>query len=261
MSPKATRIEEEGVYIDPFKLVARGRFREDERAQLLTGGPYPARNPEQNIADLKAQVAANEKGAAELRIMVAPLRARRRARLYGPCSGQCRRERAPRDRRGSRLRTFEVETDQGNVIKVAIKIDRKARKAAVDFTGTSAAARRQFQRARAGHARRRALRVPHHGRRADIPMNAGCLKPIKIVVPKGSMLKPRYPAAVVAGNVETSQTIDQLPVRRARRARLGARHDEQSHLRQRALPVLRDDLLGRAGRSRLRRRRRACTRT
>jgi 5-oxoprolinase (ATP-hydrolysing) len=205
MSPKATRIEEEGVYIDPVKLVARGRFREDEVRQLLTASPYPARNPEQNIADLKAQVAANEKGAAELRTMV---------RHYGLAVVRAymghvqdnAAEAVSRVIATLKSSRFEVETDQGNVIKVAIKIDRKARKAVVDFTGTSPQTADTFN-APEPITRACVLYVFRTLVDEDIPLNAGCLKPIKIVVPNGSMLKPRFPAAVAAGNVETSQTI------------------------------------------------------
>ena len=117
--------------------MARGRFREDDVLELLTEAPYPARNPVQNIADLKAQVAANEKGAAELRrwcgITGSP--------SYAPICAMCRTMRPRPCRRViAKLKNsrFEVETDQGSVIKVAIKIDNKARKATVDFTGTSA---------------------------------------------------------------------------------------------------------------------------
>jgi 5-oxoprolinase (ATP-hydrolysing) len=205
MSPKATRIEEEGVYIDPFKLVARGRFREDEVRDLLTKAPYPARNPAQNIADLKAQVAANEKGADELRAMVrhyglAVVRA-----YMGHVQDNAAEAvaRVIAELKNSR---FEVETDQGSVIKVAIKIDRKARKATVDFTGTSGQTADAFN-APEPITRACVLYVFRTLVDDDIPLNAGCLKPIKIVVPKGSMLKPRYPAPVAAGNVETSQTI------------------------------------------------------
>ncbi len=205
MSPKATRIEEEGVYIDPFKLVARGRFGEDEVRKLLAEAPYPARNPEQNIADLKAQVAANEKGVTELRNMV---------RHYGLAVVRAymghvqdnAAEAVSRVIAGLKRARFEVETDQGNVIKVAITIDRKARKAVVDFTGTSAQVGDTFN-APEPITRACVLYVFRTLVDDDIPLNAGCLRPIKIVVPKGSMLKPRYPAAVAAGNVETSQTI------------------------------------------------------
>jgi 5-oxoprolinase (ATP-hydrolysing) len=205
MSPKATRIEEEGVYIDPFKVVAKGRFREEAVLQLLTSAPYPARNPAQNIADLKAQVAANEKGAAELRNMVRHY-GLGTVRAYMGHVQDNAAEAVSRVIASLKSARFEVETDQGNIIKVAIKIDRKARKATVDFTGTSAQAPDAFN-APEPITRACVLYVFRTLVDEDIPLNAGCLRPIKIVVPKGSMLKPRYPAPVAAGNVETSQTI------------------------------------------------------
>ena len=205
MSPKATRIEEEGVYIDPFKVVAKGRFREEAVLQLLTSAPYPARNPAQNIADLKAQVAANEKGAAELRKMVRHY-GLGTVRAYMGHVQDNAAEAVSRVIANLKSARFEVETDQGSIIKVAIKIDRKARKAIVDFTGTSAQAPDAFN-APEPITRACVLYVFRTLVDEDIPLNAGCLRPIKIVVPKGSMLKPRYPAPVAAGNVETSQTI------------------------------------------------------
>jgi 5-oxoprolinase (ATP-hydrolysing) len=205
MSPKASRIEEEGIYIDPFKLVARARFREAEALALLTKAPYPARNSSQNIADLKAQVAANEKGVAELREMV---------RRYGlgtvrAYMGHVQDNAAEAVARViAKLKTsrFEVTTDQGSLIKVAITINRKAKKAVVDFTGTSAQAPDAFN-APEPITRACVLYVFRTLVDDEIPLNAGCLRHIKIVVPKGSLLKPRYPAAVAGGNVETSQTI------------------------------------------------------
>jgi 5-oxoprolinase (ATP-hydrolysing) len=205
MSPKATRIEEEGVYIDPFRLVARGCFREEEVLKLLTKAPYPARNPDQNIADLKAQAAANEKGVVELRKMV---------RHYGLATVRAYmghvQDNAAEAVAGviAKLETshFEVETDQGSVIKVAIDVDRKAKKATVDFTGTSKQTSDTFN-APEPITRACVLYVFRTLVDDEIPLNAGCLRHIKIVVPKGSMLKPRYPAPVAAGNVETSQTI------------------------------------------------------
>jgi 5-oxoprolinase (ATP-hydrolysing) len=205
MSPKATRIEEEGVYIDPFRLVARGRFREEEVLELLTKAPYPARNPDQNIADLKAQAAANEKGVVELRKMV---------RHYGLATVRAYmghvQDNAAEAVAGviAKLETshFEVETDQGGLIKVAIEVDRKAKKATVDFTGTSKQTSDTFN-APEPITRACVLYVFRTLVDDEIPLNAGCLRHIKIVVPKGSMLKPRYPTPVAAGNVETSQTI------------------------------------------------------
>jgi 5-oxoprolinase (ATP-hydrolysing) len=205
MSPMAKTIEEEGVYIDPFKLVGRGRFREDAVRSLLTGAPYPVRNAEQNIADLKAQVAANEKGVIELRKMV---------RHYGLSTVKAYMGHV-QDNAAEAVRTvigklknsrFEVETDQGSVIKVAITIDKKAKKATVDFTGTSAQTGTTFN-APEPITRACVLYVFRTLVDDDIPLNAGCLRHIKIVVPKGSLLKPKYPAPVAGGNVETSQTI------------------------------------------------------
>jgi 5-oxoprolinase (ATP-hydrolysing) len=205
MTPRATTIEEEGVYIDNFQLVEGGRFREAETRALLTGAKYPARRPDKNIADLKAQVAANAKGEAELRRMVAHfgldvVEAYMR-------HVQDNAEEAVR-RLISRLDDgrFRVATDQGAAVEVRITVDRNARSARVDFTGTSAQQKNNFNapepvtRAAVLYTFRVMVEEP-------IPMNAGCLKPIDIVIPEGSMLRPAYPAAVVAGNVETSQIV------------------------------------------------------
>jgi 5-oxoprolinase (ATP-hydrolysing) len=205
MSPKATRIEEEGVYIDPFKLVEDGRFREDEVLQLLTKGPYPARDPAQNIADLKAQAAANAKGVEELGKMVAQ---------YGLDVVQAYMGHVQDNAAASVARvieqlepsSFEVETDTGARIKVALRVDRAAAKATVDFTGTSGQQPDTFN-APEPITRACVLYVFRTLVDDDIPLNAGCLRHIEIIVPAGSMLAPRYPAAVAAGNVETSQTI------------------------------------------------------
>ena len=205
MSPKAKSIEEEGVYIDPFKLVESGRFREEAVQALLTGAPYPARNPAQNIADLKAQVAANEKGVAELRKMVRRYGAGTVRAYMGHVQDNAAE--AVRDVIATlKSSSFEIETDQGSIIKVAIKIDGKAKTALVDFTGTSEQARDTFN-APEPITRACVLYVFRTLVDDDIPLNAGCLRHIKIVVPKGSMLKPAYPAAVAGGNVETSQAL------------------------------------------------------
>jgi 5-oxoprolinase (ATP-hydrolysing) len=205
MSPNATTIEQEGVYIDNFRLVDRGRFREQELAALLTGGPYPARNPTQNINDLKAQIAANEKGVHELRKMVRhftlPV-----VRAY---MGHVQDNAAESVRRViDRLHdsTFAVEMDQGTVIRVRIAVDRKRREATVDFTGTSPQQPNNFN-APEPVTRAAVLYVFRVMVDDDIPMNAGCLRPIRIVIPKKSLLSPEFPAAVVAGNVETSQEV------------------------------------------------------
>jgi 5-oxoprolinase (ATP-hydrolysing) len=205
MSPLATHIDEEGVYIDNFKLVDRGRFREKELYALLEGAKYPARNPLQNVNDLKAQIAANEKGVRELRKMIA---------LFGmpvvkAYMGHVQDNAAESVRRVlDRLHDseFSYEMDQGTIIKVKISVDKKKREATVDFTGTSPQQNTNFN-APAPVTRAAVLYVFRVMVDDDIPMNAGCLRPINIVVPEQSMLSPQYPAAVVAGNVETSQAV------------------------------------------------------
>jgi 5-oxoprolinase (ATP-hydrolysing) len=205
MSPLATHIDEEGVYIDNFKLVDRGRFREKELYALLEGAKYPARNPLQNVNDLKAQIAANEKGVRELRKMIA---------LFGmpvvkAYMGHVQDNAAESVRRVlDRLHDseFSYEMDQGTFIKVKISVDKKKREATVDFTGTSPQQNTNFN-APAPVTRAAVLYVFRVMVDDEIPMNAGCLRPINIVVPEKSMLSPEYPAAVVAGNVETSQAV------------------------------------------------------
>ncbi len=205
MSPNATTIEQEGVYMDNFKLVDRGKFREKELMAALLGAKYPARNPIQNINDLKAQIAANEKGVAELRKMVAqftlPVVKAYMTHVQDNAAESVRRV-------IDRLHDseFAYEMDQGTVIKVKITVDRHKREATVDFTGTSPQQPTNFN-APEPVTRAAVLYVFRMMVADDIPMNAGCLRPINIVVPPKSMLTPEYPAAVVAGNVETSQAV------------------------------------------------------
>jgi len=205
MSPNATNIEQEGIYIDNFKLVDRGRFCERELSILLTGGKYPARNPTQNVNDLKAQIAANEKGVQELRKMVAqftlPVVQAYMQHVQDNAAESVRRV-------IDRLHDseFSYEMDQGTVIKVKISVDKSKREATVDFTGTSPQQPTNFN-APEPVTRAAVLYVFRMMVDDDIPMNAGCLRPINIVVPPKSMLSPEYPAAVVAGNVETSQAV------------------------------------------------------
>ncbi|MGB6543087.1 MAG: hydantoinase B/oxoprolinase family protein, partial [Xanthobacteraceae bacterium] len=205
MSPNATTIEQEGVYMDNFKLVERGRFREKELRALLAGGEYPARNPLQNINDLKAQIAANEKGVHELGGMVRhftlPVV---RAYMRHVQDNAAESVRRVIDRLHDSALT--VEMDQGAIIKVRISVDKKRRKATVDFTGTSPQLPSNFN-APEPVTRAAVLYVFRVMVDDDIPMNAGCLRPIRIVIPKRSMLSPEFPAAVVAGNVETSQEV------------------------------------------------------
>lgn len=206
MTPLATTVDEEGVLFDNFRIVDRGRFRETELEALLTDHPYPARNPAQNIADLKAQIAANEKGVAELRKMVAhfglDVVEAYMGHVQDNAAESVRRviERLPDSA------AYEYPTDSGQVIRVKITVDRKKREATVDFTGTSPVMENNFN-APEPVARAAVLYAFRVMVEDMIPMNAGCLRPINIVIPDGSMLKPAYPAAVVAGNVETSQHV------------------------------------------------------
>ncbi len=205
MSPNATTIEQEGVYMDNFRLVERGRFREKELNALLTGAKYPARNPLQNVNDMKAQVAANEKGVQELRKVVAhftlPVT---KAYMHHVQDNAAESVRRVIDRLHDSA--FSYEMDQGTIIKVRIKVDKKKREATVDFTGTSPQQPTNFN-APSPVTRAAVLYVFRVMVDDDIPINAGCLRPITIVIPKRSMLSPEYPAAVVAGNVETSQAV------------------------------------------------------
>ncbi|MBZ9763572.1 hydantoinase B/oxoprolinase family protein [Mesorhizobium sp. CA8] len=206
MTPRATTVDEEGVLFDNFRIVDRGRFREKELETLLTDHPYPARNPVQNIADLKAQIAANEKGVAELRKMVAhfglDVVEAYMGHVQDNAAESVRRviERLPDSA------AYEYPTDTGQVIKVKITVDRQKREATVDFTGTSPVMKNNFN-APEPVARAAVLYAFRVMVEDMIPMNAGCLRPINIVIPDGCMLKPSYPAAVVAGNVETSQHV------------------------------------------------------
>ncbi|MFO0405109.1 MAG: hydantoinase B/oxoprolinase family protein [Labrys sp. (in: a-proteobacteria)] len=205
MSPLATTIEEEGVYIDNFKLVDRGVFQEKALVDLLTRGPYPVRNVTQNINDLKAQIAANEKGARELAAMVREFGLSTVLAYMGHVQDNAAECVARAIERLSDA-SFDYPMDQGTVIRVAIRVDRENRRATVDFTGTSAQQPTNFN-APEPVTRAAVLYVFRVLVDDDIPMNAGCLRPIDIVIPEGSMLAPRYPAAVVAGNVETSQAV------------------------------------------------------
>ncbi|MFZ0115908.1 MAG: hydantoinase B/oxoprolinase family protein, partial [Xanthobacteraceae bacterium] len=182
MSPNATTIAEEGVYIDNFKLVDGGRFCEQELHDLLTGVKYPARNPVQNINDLKAQIAANEKGVRELRKMVTqftlPVVRAYMAHVQDNAAESVRRViDALRDSE------FSYEMDQGTVIKVKITVDRDKREATVDFTGTSPQQPTNFN-APEPVTRAAVLYVFRVMVNDDIPMNAGCLRPINIIIPK-----------------------------------------------------------------------------
>ena len=205
MPPFSTRIEEEGVQIQNFKLVEGGRLCEAEMVALLQSGEYPSRNPAQNMADLKAQIAANEKGVQELRRMVDQFGLD--VVLAYMRHVQDNAEESVR-RVITRLRDgqFTLALDNGARIHVAVRVDASSRSAEIDFTGTSAQLSNNFNAPRAV-CMAAVLYVFRTLVDDDIPLNAGCLKPLKVVVPEGSMLNPLPPASVVAGNVETSTCI------------------------------------------------------
>jgi 5-oxoprolinase (ATP-hydrolysing) len=205
MPPDSHSVEEEGVLIDNVKVVDQGTFREKAMRELLGSGKYPARNVDQNIADLAAQVAANEKGVQELRRMVKDFG----LTVVHAYMDHVRANAAEQVRRViDRMKdgAFTYEMDDGAKIAVAVTVDRKARRAKVDFTGTSRQLTNNFN-APSAVAKAAVLYVFRTLIDDEIPMNAGCLEPLDIVIPEGSMLKPKYPAAVVSGNVETSQCI------------------------------------------------------
>ncbi|MDH3738132.1 MAG: hydantoinase B/oxoprolinase family protein, partial [Alphaproteobacteria bacterium] len=205
MPPHSTIAEEEGVLIDNFKLVEGGQFREAEFRALLASGRYPARNIDQNIADIRAQIAANEMGVSELRKMVDH---------FGLATVHAYMDHVQDNAEESVRRVIDVlqdgeftyPMDDGSQIKVRATIDTAQRRATVDFTGTSAQQNNNFN-APSAVCRAAVLYVFRTLVDDDIPMNEGCLKPIDLIIPEHSMLSPQYPAAVVAGNVETSQVI------------------------------------------------------
>ncbi len=205
MPPDSRSVEEEGILLDAVPLVEDGRFLEEEIAAILSSGPYPARNVAQNLADLKAQIAANEKGVQELRKMVSEfgLDTVRAYMRHVQDNAEAEVRRVIGVLKPGR---FAYELDDGSVVRVAVSIDAERREAVIDFTGTSPQAPTNFN-APSAVCRAAVLYVFRTLVDDEIPMNEGCLKPLKILIPEGSMLRPRYPAAVVAGNVETSQVI------------------------------------------------------
>jgi 5-oxoprolinase (ATP-hydrolysing) len=204
-SPRATHIEEEGVYIDNFKLVNNGVFLEAETYKLLTEAPWPARAPNKNIADLKAHVAANAKGLTELEKMVGHF-SLDVVKAYMDHVQDNAEESVRRLLSKLPDGQFRVEMDQGSHVEVKITVDQQARTAKVDFSGTSPTQPNNYNAPRPV-TRAAVLYVFRVMVDEPIPMNAGCLKPIEIIVPDDSMLSPEYPAAVIAGNVETSQIV------------------------------------------------------
>ncbi len=286
MPPFSKTIEEEGVLIDDFLLVDAGRFREAEIVALLRSGKYPARNPAQNVADLKAQIAASEKGVQELHRMV---------RHFGlemveayMRHVQDNAEEAVRRVLGNlKDGEFSYAMDDGAVVHVKISVDRKARQATIDFAGTSPVLPNNFN-APTAVCKAAVLYVFRTLVEDEIPMNGGCLKPLDIRIPEGSMLKPALSRGGGGGQCRNLAMRHRRALRRARVDGGGPGHmnnftfgntryqyyeticggsgagpgfdgtsavhtDEQLHLRQRALPVLRDDLRRLGRRARLRR--------
>jgi len=205
MSPLGKDIHEEGIVIDCLKLVDKGDFQTRTIHDALSSGQYPARNIEQNIADLMAQIAANNTGANELRKLAHSYGLQTLHAYMGYIQDNA--EQAVKKVLHNLLDSrFTHEIDSGAIIQVAIKIDRNANTATIDFTGTSEQQASNFN-APGAITRAAVLYVFRCLVGDDIPLNAGCMKPLNIVIPKGSMLSPKFPAAVVAGNVETSQAI------------------------------------------------------
>ncbi len=205
MPPNSTNVNQEGVLLDNFQLVSQGKFQETELLELLNTGEYPVRNPAQNLADLQAQIAANKRGAEELLKMVEHY-SLEIVQAYMSFVQDNAEESVRKVIDVLQNGEFTYPMDSGGQIKVAINIDKSARSAKIDFTGTSPQQTNNFN-APAAVCKAAVLYVFRTLVDDDIPLNAGCLKPLEIINPEGCMLNPRYPAAVVAGNVETSQNI------------------------------------------------------
>ena len=205
MPPDSRTVEEEGILFDNFELMSQGTLLEAATRALLGSGPYPARNIDQNIADLQAQIAANERGVLELHRMV---------ELFGLDVVQAYMHHVQNNAEEQVRRVLDVlsdgefayEMDGGQVIRVAIRVDRAARRATIDFTGTSPQCDTNFN-APAAVCRSAVLYVFRTMVEDAIPLNEGVMRPLEVIIPDGCMLNPKYPAAVVAGNVETSQAI------------------------------------------------------
>ena len=205
MPPFSTSIEEEGVQINNFKWVAEGVLQDSAMIDLLASGAYPSRNPQQNMADLRAQLAANEKGVQELKKMVAEFGlevVQAYMRHVQDNAEESVRRVITRLRDGQ----FTLPLDNGAKIQVAVRVDAKNRSAEIDFTGTSPQQTNNFN-APTAVCMAAVLYVFRSLVNDDIPLNAGCLKPLNVIIPEGCMLNPNFPASVVAGNVETSSCI------------------------------------------------------
>jgi 5-oxoprolinase (ATP-hydrolysing) len=205
MPPFSTTIDEEGVLFDNFLLVRDGVMREAELLARLRAGRYPARNPQQTIADLRAQIAANQKGVEELIAMVAQY-GRDTVAAYMKHVQDNAEESVRRVITALQDGAFTLPLDNGAQIQVEVSVQRQRREATIDFSGTSAQLPNNFNAPKAV-TMAAVLYVFRTLVDDDIPLNAGCLKPLRVIVPEGCMLNPRPPAAVVAGNVETSSCV------------------------------------------------------
>ena len=205
MPPNSLSIEEEGILFDNFLLVNNGSFREQELKGILANHQYPARNIAQNIADFKAQIAANNRGVQELQKMCDRYELST-VKSYMKFVQENAEESVRKVIGVLQDGNFTVQLDNDAQIQVEITIDRQNRSAKIDFTGTSSQLKNNFN-APAAVTQAAVLYVFRSLIKENIPLNAGCLKPLTIIIPEGCMLNPIYPAAVVAGNVETSQNI------------------------------------------------------
>ena len=203
--PDSRTVEEEGILFDNFKLVDAGVFLEDKLRTHLASGRYPARQPDHNVADLKAQIAAGNRGVGEVHRMIEQF-GLDVVHAYMRHVQDNAEEQVRRVIDVMADGAFAYPLDEGGTIRVKISFDKERREATVDFTGTSAQRPTNFN-APSAVCRSAVLYVFRTLVDDNIPLNEGCLKPINIVIPKGSMLAPEYPAAVVAGNTETSQAV------------------------------------------------------
>jgi len=205
MPANSTVVDQEGILINNFQLVRQGRFLEQETIALLSSGPYPARNIPQNLADLQAQIAANQKGVEELLKMVDHFSLEVVQAYMGHVQDNAE-EAVRRVITALKDSAYTYPLDNGAVIQVAIRVNHAQRTADIDFTGTSPQLNNNFN-APSAICMAAVLYVFRTLVDDEIPLNAGCLKPLNVIIPEGSMLNPRYPAAVVSGNVETSSCI------------------------------------------------------
>ncbi|MDQ2811565.1 MAG: hydantoinase B/oxoprolinase family protein [Actinomycetota bacterium] len=205
MPASSTRVEQEGVLIDNWLLVRDGQLREAQTIRLLQSAEYPSRDPATNLADLRAQIAANAKGITELHRMVEHF-GLPTVQAYMGHVQQNAAESVRRVITALHDGQYEYELDNGATIKVAVRVDHGARTAEIDFTGTSPQLADNFN-APSSVAMAAVLYVFRTLVEDDIPLNSGCLEPLSVIIPPGSMLSPEYPAAVAAGNVETSQAV------------------------------------------------------